>query len=115
MDEGGIMSRSAETQNPAARVVITGDGAADYEGWLFAAMPEIHPSSSICHHHPINRNRDSRRLAGAGRRFDHNGVHTFECSDDFGNDPIDGQVFHAHVPPAYTSHGLMASIIRSAR
>ena len=43
MDEGGIMSRSAETQNPAARVVITGDGAADYEGWLFAAIPEIHP------------------------------------------------------------------------
>jgi len=43
MDEGGITSRSAETQNPAARVVITEDGAADYEGWLFAAMPEIHP------------------------------------------------------------------------
>jgi len=43
MDEGGIASRSAETQNPAARVLITEDGAADYEGWLFAAMPEIHP------------------------------------------------------------------------
>jgi len=43
MDEDGITSRSAETQNPAARVVITEDGAADYEGWLFAAMPEIHP------------------------------------------------------------------------
>ena len=43
MDEGGITSRSAETHNPAARVVIAEEGAADYEGWLFAAMPEIHP------------------------------------------------------------------------
>jgi hypothetical protein len=43
MDESGITSRSAETHNPAARVVITEEGAADYEGWLFAAMPEIHP------------------------------------------------------------------------
>ncbi len=43
MDEGGITSRSAETQNPAARVLIAEEGAADYEGWLFAAMPEIHP------------------------------------------------------------------------
>jgi hypothetical protein len=43
MDEGGITSRSAETQNPAARVIIAEEGMADYEGWLFAAMPEIHP------------------------------------------------------------------------
>ena len=43
MDEGGITSRSAETHNPAARVVITEEGKTDYEGWLFAAMPEIHP------------------------------------------------------------------------
>ena len=43
MDEGGITSRSAETQNPAARIVIAEDGVTDYEGWLFAAMPEIHP------------------------------------------------------------------------
>jgi hypothetical protein len=43
MDEGGIKSRSAETHNPAARVVISDDGAIAYEGWLFAAMPEIHP------------------------------------------------------------------------
>jgi hypothetical protein len=43
MDDGGITSRSAETHNPAARVVITEEGKADYEGWLFAAMPEIHP------------------------------------------------------------------------
>jgi hypothetical protein len=43
MDEGGITSRSAETHNPAARVIITEEGNADYEGWLFAAMPEIHP------------------------------------------------------------------------
>ena len=43
MDETGITSRSLETHNPAARVVITEEGMADYEGWLFAAMPEIHP------------------------------------------------------------------------
>jgi hypothetical protein len=43
MDERGISSRSSETHNPAARVVISEEGAADYEGWLFAAMPEIHP------------------------------------------------------------------------
>jgi hypothetical protein len=43
MDENGITSRSADTHNPAARVVITEEGMADYEGWLFAAMPEIHP------------------------------------------------------------------------
>jgi hypothetical protein len=43
MDEGGITSRSAETHNPAARVVITEEGKADYKGWLFAAMAEIHP------------------------------------------------------------------------
>jgi len=43
MDEGGITSRSAETHNPAARVVISEEGMADYEGWLFAAMAEIHP------------------------------------------------------------------------
>jgi hypothetical protein len=43
MDDGGITSRSAETHNPAVRVVIAEEGKADYEGWLFAAMPEIHP------------------------------------------------------------------------
>lgn len=43
MDERGITSRSAETHNPAVRVVIGEEGRADYEGWLFAAMPEIHP------------------------------------------------------------------------
>jgi hypothetical protein len=43
MDETGITSRSAETHNPAARVVITEEGAEEYDGWLFAAMPEIHP------------------------------------------------------------------------
>ena len=43
MDESGITSRSAETHNPAARVVISEEGMADYQGWLFAAMPEIHP------------------------------------------------------------------------
>ena len=43
MDEGGITSRSADPNNPAVRVVILEDGAVDYEGWLFAAMPGIHP------------------------------------------------------------------------
>ncbi len=42
MSEGGITSRSAEQQNPAARVVIVEEGKDDYEGWLFGAMPEIH-------------------------------------------------------------------------
>lgn len=42
MDEGGITSRSAEPQNPAARVVISEEGKDDYTGWLFGAMPEIH-------------------------------------------------------------------------
>ena len=43
MDEGGITSRSADANNPAVSVVITEEGAEDYEGWLFAAMPGIHP------------------------------------------------------------------------
>lgn len=43
MDENGIASRSAEPNNPAARVVIREQGAEDYQGWLFAAMPGIHP------------------------------------------------------------------------
>ncbi len=42
MDEGGITSRSAEPQNPAARIVISEEGKDDYTGWLFGAMPEIH-------------------------------------------------------------------------
>lgn len=42
MSESGITSRSAEPQNPAARVVISEEGKDDYTGWLFAAMPEIH-------------------------------------------------------------------------
>lgn len=43
MGEDGIGSRSAEPDNPAARVVIAEDGQPDYEGWLFGAMPGIHP------------------------------------------------------------------------
>jgi hypothetical protein len=43
MDEGGITSRSADPNNPAVRVVISENGAVDYEGWLFAEMPGIHP------------------------------------------------------------------------
>jgi hypothetical protein len=41
MDERGITSRSSEPQNPAVRVIISEDGMEDYEGWLFADMPEI--------------------------------------------------------------------------
>ena len=42
MSEGGITSRSADPQNPAARVVIIEEGNGEYEGWLFGTMPEIH-------------------------------------------------------------------------
>lgn len=42
MGENGITSRSAEPQNPAARVVISEQGKPDHHGWLFAAMPAIH-------------------------------------------------------------------------
>jgi hypothetical protein len=43
MDENGIRSRSAHTDNPAVRVLITEEGGSGFQGWLFAAMPEIHP------------------------------------------------------------------------
>ena len=43
MGPDGITSRSAAPTNPAVRVRISEDGVEDYEGWLFGAMPEIHP------------------------------------------------------------------------
>jgi hypothetical protein len=43
LDETGISSRSPEPINPAVRVIISEDGMEDYEGWLFASMPEIRP------------------------------------------------------------------------
>ena len=43
MDEGGISTRSPEAKNPALKLRVTEEGKPDYEGWLFAAMPEIHP------------------------------------------------------------------------
>ncbi len=43
MDENGITSRSAEPNNPAARVTITEEGQPEFKGWLFASMPDIHP------------------------------------------------------------------------
>ena len=43
MDENGIRSRSAHTDNPAARVLITDETGIDFRGWIFSAMPEIHP------------------------------------------------------------------------
>ncbi len=43
MDPSGITSRSDEPNNPAASVVVTENGKDPYTGWLFAAMPDIHP------------------------------------------------------------------------
>ncbi len=43
MAADGITSRSAEPKNPAAHVVISEEGKPDFKGWLFAAMPDIHP------------------------------------------------------------------------
>ena len=43
MDEGVIRNRTIEPHNPAARVAITGDGTADYEGWIFASMAGLPP------------------------------------------------------------------------
>ena len=43
MGPEGITSRSQVPTNPAVRVRITEEGAEDYEGWLFGAMPDIHP------------------------------------------------------------------------
>ena len=43
MDESGITSRSVNTENPAVHVVISEQGSEPYQGWLFAAMPDIHP------------------------------------------------------------------------
>ncbi len=43
MGEDGITTRSADAVNPALRLLVIEEGKPDYEGWLFAAMPEIHP------------------------------------------------------------------------
>lgn len=43
MDPSGITSRSDRPDNPAAKVVITESGKEPYTGWLFAALPDIHP------------------------------------------------------------------------
>ena len=43
MDDSGITSRSAEPKNPALEVLITEEGKPDYKGWLFGAMPDVHP------------------------------------------------------------------------
>jgi hypothetical protein len=43
MGPEGITSRSAVPTNPAVRVRISEQGSEDYEGWLFGAMPDIHP------------------------------------------------------------------------
>jgi hypothetical protein len=43
MDEEGITSQSPDPNNPAAKILVQEEGVDDYSGWLFAAMPEIHP------------------------------------------------------------------------
>lgn len=43
MDDSGITSRSAEAKNTALEVLIQEEGKPDYKGWLFGAMPSIHP------------------------------------------------------------------------
>ena len=43
MDDTGITSRSTEHNNPALRVRVTEAGEPYWEGWLFAALPDIHP------------------------------------------------------------------------
>lgn len=43
MDAAGITTRSPEPNNPGAKVVISEQGKPDFTGWLFAAMPDIHP------------------------------------------------------------------------
>lgn len=43
MDDSGITSRSAEAKNPALEVLIQEEGKPDYKGWLFGAMPAVHP------------------------------------------------------------------------
>ena len=43
MGDDGITTRSADAVNPALYLRVTEEGTADYEGWLFAAMPGIHP------------------------------------------------------------------------
>lgn len=42
MNEQEITSRGAQPVNPAARVRISEEGQADWSGWLFAKMPDVH-------------------------------------------------------------------------
>jgi len=43
MDESGITSRSNEAKNPALEILVKEEGKPDYKGWLFGAMPNVHP------------------------------------------------------------------------
>jgi len=43
MDESGITSRSNEAKNPALEILVQEEGKPDYKGWLFGAMPNVHP------------------------------------------------------------------------
>jgi hypothetical protein len=43
MSGGSITSKSNETQNPAARLVIKKDGKEVYSGWRFSLYPQAHP------------------------------------------------------------------------
>lgn len=43
MDDTGISTRSAEPNNPAAKVRIEESGVQPFEGWLFGELPDVHP------------------------------------------------------------------------
>ena len=43
MGGGTITSSSAETLNPAARLVVRDKGAEVFSGWLFSMYPDAHP------------------------------------------------------------------------
>ncbi len=43
MGGGVITSKSNETENPAARLVIKDKGVEVFSGWLFSLYPEAHP------------------------------------------------------------------------
>ncbi len=43
MGGGTITSKSNETENPAARLVVKENGQEIFSGWLFSMYPEAHP------------------------------------------------------------------------
>ncbi|MHB8763131.1 MAG: DUF2155 domain-containing protein [Deferrisomatales bacterium] len=43
MGEGNITSRTNETDNPAARLMVKEKGTEVFSGWLFSMYPDAHP------------------------------------------------------------------------